>query len=295
MRVLAGYFEGRALAQVSQMAVERFKTDHLGTPTRYERPRRPRTVDNVLATLSGVLSRAVELKYLRDNVCRRVRKPGVEEFPYRRLSAEEEEAPLSASEQGPGYLRPSIGLALPTDFRQCELIGLGRSAVDFARNRLYAVNPEWERDPRKTDGNPMSAKVREVLSELCEGAAGENLSPGAECRGLRRGRVGNAFRKACGRAKLVGFRFHDLRHERGSRLGGAGVNPKKSAGLMGHPDTKMTERCVHPDEESLPAAAGVAARPSSRIVPTGLRADGRPRPQTLCLKTRRGGAGAGRG
>lgn len=124
VRVLTDYFTGRTLAQVSQMAVERFKIDYLKTPTRHGRQRSPRTVNNVMATLSSMLSRAVALKYLRENVCLKVRKLHVEEFPYTRLTAEEEEALLRAAEAGPGYLKPMIRLALWTGFRQGELIEL---------------------------------------------------------------------------------------------------------------------------------------------------------------------------
>lgn len=274
VRVLADYFTGRTLAQVSQIAVERFKIDYLKTPTRHEQQRSPRTVNNVLATLSCVLSRAVELKYLRENVCMKVRKLAVEEFPYRRLTAEEEEVLLSAAELGPEFLRPMIRLALWSGFRQCELIELRRAAVDFARNRVYVVNPKWKRDPRKTEGNPMSAEVRELLSELCGGAVGEHLFVDGAGNTLNRSQVDFAFRQACRRAGISGFRFHDLRHEYGSRLGDADVNLKKIARLMGHSDTKMTERYVHPDEDSLLAATEVAARPRSRIVPRRLRVVG---------------------
>ena len=82
------------------------------------------------------------------------------------------------------------------------------------------------------------------------------------------------FRQDCQRARISGFRFHDLRHEYGSRLGDADVNLKKIARLMGHSNTKMTERYVHPDEDSLLAAAEITARPGSRIVPRRLRVVG---------------------
>ncbi len=274
VRVLTDYFAGRTLAQVSQLAVEQFKIDYLKTPTRHERPRSPRTVNNVLATLSCMLSRAVELKYIRENVCLKVRKLPVEELPYRRLAAEEEEALLSAAESGPPYLAPMIRLALWTGFRQGELIELRKAAVDFVRNRIFIVNPKWKKDPRKTEGNPMSAEVRELLTSLCRGATSEHLFTNGDGLRLRRSQVDNAFRKACGRAGISGFRFHDMRHEYGSRLGDADVNLKKIGRLMGHSDTKMTERYVHPDEASLLAAAEIAARPSSRIVPQRLRAVG---------------------
>ena len=83
------------------------------------------------------------------------------------------------------------------------------------------------------------------------------------------------FRKACVRAGVEGFRFHDLRHEYGSRLGDADVNLKKIARLMGHSNTKQMERYVHPTDEVLLAATEYAARGSrSRIVPQRLKEAG---------------------
>lgn len=75
-----------------------------------------------------------------------------------------------------------------------------------------------------------------------------------------------AFRRACALAGVSGFRFHDLRHEYGSRLGDADVNLRKIARLMGHSTTKMTERYVHPDEAGRQAASEEAAAARSRIV-----------------------------
>ena len=48
-----------------------------------------------------------------------------------------------------------IRLALWTGFRQGELIALAKPAIDFARNRVFVVNPKWRKDKRKTEGNPI--------------------------------------------------------------------------------------------------------------------------------------------
>ncbi|MDT5261962.1 MAG: hypothetical protein QOC61_966 [Acidobacteriota bacterium] len=94
-------------------------------------------------------------------------------------------------------------------------------------------------------------------------------------RRLKRATVGHFFRKACVRAGIEDFRFHDLRHEYGSRLGDADVNLKKIARLMGHSNTKQTERYVHPTDEGLLAATEIAAQPHrSKIVPQRLREAG---------------------
>ena len=84
--------------------------------------------------------------------------------------------------------------------------------------------------------------------------------------------VDHFFRKACARAGVTEFRFHDLRHEYGSRLGDADVNLKKIARLMGHSNTKQTERYVHPTDDGLLAATEVATQPRrTTIVPVRLR------------------------
>ncbi len=72
--------------------------------------------------------------------------------------------------------------------------------------------------------------------------------------------VDGAFRRACRSAEITSFRFHDLRHEYGSRLGDADVNLKKIARLMGHSTTRQTEQYVHPEESGLLAATEIASR-----------------------------------
>jgi integrase len=118
----------------------------------------------------------------------------------------------------------------------------------------------------------MSAQVREMLRQLCEDTEGSYLFTDAQGRRLPRTTVDYYFRKACERAEVEHFRFHDLRHEYGSRLGDADVNLKKIARLMGHSNTKQTERSVHPTDAGLLAATEVAASPRrTTIVPQRLR------------------------
>jgi hypothetical protein len=49
------------------------------------------------------------------------------------------------------------------------------------------------------------------------------------------------------------------------------VNLKKIALLMGHSNTRMTERYAHPNEDQLLAATEIAATQRTRIVPATLR------------------------
>lgn len=270
--ILCEYFKGRALGQIAPLTIEGFKRDRLKTPVRGNKPRKPRAVNSELTTLSAIFSLAVRLRQLRVNPCREVRWLEAEEGPSRRLSEEEEEALLESAAEGRHWLAPMIRLALWTGFRQGELIALAKSAVDFAANRVFVVNPKWRKDKRKTEGNPMSPQVRELLAELCRDAKSELLFTDSEGRKIHRHVVGDAFRRTCERAGITDFRFHDLRHEYGSRLGDADVNLKKIARLMGHSNTKQTERYVHPTDDGLLQATSVAEQPNrATIVPQRLR------------------------
>ena len=127
----------------------------------------------------------------------------------------------------------------------------------------------------------MSREVHNLLLQLCREARDKGTQyvfsqDGGEK--LARHMVDNAFRRACQSAEISGFRFHDLRHEYGSRLGDSDVNLKKIARLMGHSTTKQTEQYVHPEESGLLAATEIASRKQTvrrtTIVPEGLREAG---------------------
>jgi integrase len=63
------------------------------------------------------------------------------------------------------------------------------------------------------------------------------------------GDVKTGWWTALRKAKIEGFRFHDLRHTFGSRLGMAGVDIRTVQDLMGHKDIKMTMHYSHPTPE----------------------------------------------
>ena len=74
-----------------------------------------------------------------------------------------------------------------------------------------------------------------------------------------------AFRKALTEAKINDFRFHDLRHTFGTRLGDAGVSPFIIAELMGHSNIQMTARYTHPTEGGKRAAVERAKAPTEEM------------------------------
>lgn len=259
-RLLCEYFKGRSLGQITQLAIEGFKRERSRTITRFGTPRKPRSVNSELNVLSGILTMAVEHKLIRENPCGSIKRLEAEEGPCRRLLAEEELRLLASAEQEASFLKPMIQVAIWTGLRQGELIALKRGAIDFNHNRFFVVNPKWKKDKRKTEGNPMGEKVRRLLFELCQYLQNEHVFANKQGKVLTRYQVDGAFRRACRRAGITGLRFHDLRHEYGSRLGDMDVNLAKIARLMGHSTTRQTERYVHPNESGLLIATEIASR-----------------------------------
>jgi integrase len=64
-----------------------------------------------------------------------------------------------------------------------------------------------------------------------------------------------AFRRACKRAGIKDFRFHDLRHSFASYLTMGGVNLRTVQTLLEHKDLRMTMKCSHLSPEHLKEAA----------------------------------------
>jgi integrase len=59
------------------------------------------------------------------------------------------------------------------------------------------------------------------------------------------GDIKTGFNRACQRAGITDFTIHDLRHHYASRLAQAGRSLQDIRDLLGHANTKMTERYAH--------------------------------------------------
>jgi len=79
------------------------------------------------------------------------------------------------------------------------------------------------------------------------------------------GDIKSGFWTAMEKVVIDNFRFHDLRHTFGSRLGMAGVDIKTIQELMEHKDIKMTMRYSHPTPEHKKHAVEVLERSHSNI------------------------------
>ncbi len=248
IKQLMPYFKGQLISTIHSFQVEQYKK------ARREGGAAPATVNRDVATLRNVMTVAVEWKYLRINPLSRIKM--LEEVNEKMwiLSPEEEVRLLDQCAKSPQrggpekrYLRDLVAFALYSGMRLDEILSLLRVNVHLDQNYLFVVNSKSHR----SRSVPICGTLKEILQGRLE-VPGENVF--VDSKGKQLTVLTNAFWYAIVQAglvrweggKRVRFRFHDLRHTFGSRLGMAGVDLKSNMEVMGHSTAKMSMRYQHP-------------------------------------------------
>jgi len=183
----------------------------------------PCTINRELALMKHAFNISLrEWEWVNQNP---VLKVAMEKEPPSRdrwLKYEEEEKLLAASSQ---WLQEIVIFALETGCRREEMLSLDRGSVDLLK-KVAVVFGKKTGDRRTI---PLTQK---------------------------------AFKAALKKAKIEGFRFHDLRHSFASRLAQSGVDPYAIQRLLGHKTFTTTQRYAHHCSESL--RVGIKALEASR-------------------------------
>src|SRR5687768_12763982 len=261
--MLKGYFEGKALREISVQLVERFKTDRMNTPTKKGTARQPATVNRELNLLSSAFSLAVLYDKAEFNPCSKVDLFPLDNLRYRYLLPEEEPR-LIAELNGPrAHLKPAVIVALGTGMRLGEQLRMKRSQVDFLRNIVTARKTKNGR----RRGIPVNDEVRETLAELCKDKRADDyvfVSPKDSDKRLQE--VKKGFHTACRLAGIEVLIWKDLRATFGTRLAEAGCDAFTIAQLLGHSDVRVTMRYVRTVEEGKRAAVNAVQLNSRKNV-----------------------------
>jgi integrase len=136
----------------------------------------------------------------------------------------------------PEWLRPIAGLAVYTAMRRGEILSIRYVDVDFLNSRI--VLPQTKNAELKVVHLNKGAKA--VLLPLPEGKPLDRLFPN-----IKPAHVTVAFKRACNRAGIVDFRFHDPRHTAGSWLSMSGKDINTISKILGHKDVRMSVRYSH--------------------------------------------------
>lgn len=185
--------------------------------------------------------------HLPENPVRLVRRPTPARPRDRRLADDEETRLRMACRNARNpFLLPIVTLALETAMRQGEIIGLDWKHINFKKR--VAFLPETKNGESRSV--PLSSAAIKAIKKKPLPVNGK-LFPGVTTEAVKR-----AFIRACVRAEVENFHFHDLRHEATSRLFEKGLNPLEVASITGHKTLQMLKRYTHLKAEDLAKKLG---------------------------------------
>src|SRR5262245_24932419 len=139
----------------------------------------------------------------------------------------------------PTWLRPIVVLGVATGLRRGNIISLRWTQYDVRRGLLIVSKTK--------NAQTVMVHLNEIgiLGLEMAGAYYGTGQIGRVFPGVTDDQVSMAFRRACKKAKIEDFCFHDLRHTHASwlRMNGADIHTVQQ--LLGHKDIRMTTRYAH--------------------------------------------------
>ena len=262
-------FMNTPLEEITVRRVEAWRKDRLGDGIK------PTTVNRQVASLRGLLTKAVEwevisehplqkLKALKTGTTPLVRylSPGEETRLYRVLSdrdtALKEERqrgnewrkqrnyPLLPDLTPHAYgdrMSPMIILSLKTGLRRGELFALTWHDVDM-NNRVLTVRAENAKSSR-TRHIPLNNTAYTALKAWHEQCDKSNPLVFPSHNGTKLTNVKKSWASILKQAEIPNFRWHDMRHDFASKLVMNGVPLNTVRELCGHADMNTTLRYAH--------------------------------------------------
>lgn len=162
--------------------------------------------------------------------------------------------PLPVIRSYADHLTPMVLITLNTGLRQGELFALTWEAVNLDRRQITVRAATAKSN--KTRTIPLNAEALAVFNEIrptvATGLVFKSPKTGGRFTDVKR-----AWAGVCKAARLVDFRWHDLRHDFASQLVMRGVSLYTVQTLLGHGSSVMTQRYAHLQPDHLAAAVAV--------------------------------------
>lgn len=156
------------------------------------------------------------------------------------------------------HLTPMVLLSLNTGIRQGELFSLAWEVIDLERKTLTVLARHAKGNATRTI--PLNAEALQVLTTIRpEGASGlvfKSPRTGGEFNNVKK-----AWAEVTKAAKLPDLRWHDLRHDFASQLAMRGVPLFTVQKLLGHANSKMTQRYAKLSPDTLADAVELLGAP----------------------------------
>jgi integrase len=137
------------------------------------------------------------------------------------------------------HITPMVLLSLNTGLRQGELFSLAWSSVDLRLKTITVLASHSKGNSTRTI--PLNAEALAVLTSIKPDPAAGLVFP-SPITGARFNNVKRAWAELTKAAKLPDLRWHDLRHDFASQLVMRGVPLFTVQKLLGHSNSRMTQR-----------------------------------------------------
>ena len=206
-----------------------------------------------------MLNKAITWGYLDVNPLPNVKRLAEPDGRLRYLDAEEIERLLAAC---PPYLCPIVVCALHTGMRRGEILGLTWDRVDMKQRIIQVTGTKTGRNRTIPINDPLLEALRHLPRHLGTDYVFWNHETETRYVSIKR-----AWRTALKKAKISGFRFHDLRHTFASHVQMGLGDLRATQTLLGHADPRMTMRYAHLSDDRLREAVRSLAHLSTGATP----------------------------
>ncbi|MFH1262858.1 MAG: site-specific integrase [Pseudomonadota bacterium] len=260
-RRLVRHFGQRKVRDILPSEIERYKEARRNQTTRMGTPVAVSTINRELACLKAMFGRLVRDGKLERNPIHSVRLFNEDHLQRERILTEEEYGHLLDS--APPLTRTIIEVGYETAMRLGEILNLTWDRVDLKQGFIRLTADDTKTRTRRTI--PINSRLSQIISAKirllhCPYVFHRN---GHRIRSIREG-----FLRACDRAQIENFHFHDLRHMAVTRWVKRGIPEKAIMAISGHKTRKVFDRYTNLTEGDLrDFLKTVDVRPQQSTVP----------------------------
>ena len=239
---LVEYFGRYKLQDITYHVIESYKSKRLSDGVSH------RTVNYELTILKSIFNRAKDRGFINDI-------PNIEKFPnadkeiVRYLSREEAERLISAC---PEWFKPIVIFALNTGLRAGEIFSLRWEHVDLDNKVLYVEARNTK--TKKVYKIPMNDTVYKLLKTLILNKKEHGFvftNRFGKPYKYEDSTYRKTFKRACEKAGIKNFRFHDLRHTFASWVAMKSKDLYALEKLLSHSSPEVTKRYAHLTDDYL--------------------------------------------
>jgi len=207
------------------------------------------TINHELKLMKSAFNVAIkEWEWCRDNPVNKVKLEKLPRGRVRYLSEGEFSKLYDACED---WIKPIVMVARYTGLRMTNVLELTWRQINFQRRDILVLDTK--------NGEPMSVPLCKTLYDVLVAlkhkrtSKSERVFPTDWKPKAFQVQVRRLFYKACKKVGISNFRWHDLRHDFASQLVQKGVDLYRVQRLLGHKDSRMTQRYAHlsPNDLSL--------------------------------------------